>query len=92
MIVGDGACGKTSLLSVFTLGYFPKVISSFVLKLMSRIMYDCSFLRLRLNGSNRQCLTIMFPYVELTGEKSNSQSGIQRTFPHRLGPMNGLIE
>lgn len=28
MIVGDGACGKTSLLSVFTLGYFPKVSSS----------------------------------------------------------------
>ena len=25
VIVGDGACGKTSLLSVFTLGYFPKV-------------------------------------------------------------------
>jgi GTPase SAR1 family protein len=26
VIVGDGACGKTSLLSVFTLGYFPKVM------------------------------------------------------------------
>jgi Rho family protein len=26
VIIGDGACGKTSLLSVFTLGYFPKVI------------------------------------------------------------------
>lgn len=25
MIIGDGACGKTSLLSVFTLGYFPTV-------------------------------------------------------------------
>ena len=25
VIIGDGACGKTSLLSVFTLGYFPKV-------------------------------------------------------------------
>ncbi|CAG8518195.1 5616_t:CDS:2 [Paraglomus occultum] len=24
VIVGDGACGKTSLLNVFTLGYFPK--------------------------------------------------------------------
>jgi len=24
VIIGDGACGKTSLLSVFTLGYFPK--------------------------------------------------------------------
>lgn len=28
VIVGDGACGKTSLLSVFTLGYFPKVTFS----------------------------------------------------------------
>jgi hypothetical protein len=25
VIIGDGACGKTSLLSVFTLGYFPRV-------------------------------------------------------------------
>ncbi|KAK6521350.1 Rho GTPase [Arthrobotrys conoides] len=24
VIIGDGACGKTSLLSVFTLGYFPE--------------------------------------------------------------------
>ncbi|CAG8506970.1 5352_t:CDS:2, partial [Dentiscutata heterogama] len=29
VIVGDGACGKTSLLSVFTLGYFPKVPTVF---------------------------------------------------------------
>jgi hypothetical protein len=29
VIIGDGACGKTSLLSVFTLGYFPTVSSSF---------------------------------------------------------------
>jgi Rho family protein len=27
VIIGDGACGKTSLLSVFTLGYFPTVSS-----------------------------------------------------------------
>lgn len=26
VIIGDGACGKTSLLSVFTLGYFPTVL------------------------------------------------------------------
>ena len=25
VIIGDGACGKTSLLSVFTLGFFPTV-------------------------------------------------------------------
>ncbi|CAG8673543.1 11223_t:CDS:2, partial [Paraglomus brasilianum] len=29
VIVGDGACGKTSLLNVFTLGYFPKVPTVF---------------------------------------------------------------
>ncbi|CAG8689585.1 20733_t:CDS:2 [Cetraspora pellucida] len=29
VIVGDGACGKTSLLSVFTLGYFPTVPTVF---------------------------------------------------------------
>lgn len=28
VIIGDGACGKTSLLSVFTLGYFPTVSNS----------------------------------------------------------------
>jgi GTPase SAR1 family protein len=28
VIIGDGACGKTSLLSVFTLGYFPTVSQS----------------------------------------------------------------
>lgn len=28
VIVGDGACGKTSLLCVFTLGEFPKVSPS----------------------------------------------------------------
>jgi GTPase SAR1 family protein len=31
VIVGDGACGKTSLCSVFTLGYFPKVSPSEIL-------------------------------------------------------------
>lgn len=25
VVCGDGACGKTSLLSVFTRGYFPQV-------------------------------------------------------------------
>jgi len=28
VIIGDGACGKTSLLSVFTLGYFPTVMAA----------------------------------------------------------------
>ncbi|KAK8054153.1 GTP-binding protein rho2 [Apiospora saccharicola] len=31
VIIGDGACGKTSLLSVFTLGYFPTHYVSSVL-------------------------------------------------------------
>lgn len=35
VIVGDGACGKTSLLSVFTLGYFPKVRCTFLVLLAS---------------------------------------------------------
>jgi Rho family protein len=26
VVVGDGACGKTSLLNVFTRGYFPQVM------------------------------------------------------------------
>lgn len=30
VIIGDGACGKTSLLSVFTLGYFPTVSNNFL--------------------------------------------------------------
>ena len=30
VIIGDGACGKTSLLSVFTLGYFPTVSSQYI--------------------------------------------------------------
>lgn len=25
VVLGDGACGKTSLLNVFTRGYFPQV-------------------------------------------------------------------
>ncbi|CAG8780491.1 22049_t:CDS:2 [Dentiscutata erythropus] len=35
VIVGDGACGKTSLLSVFTLGYFPKDYVSTDAKVLS---------------------------------------------------------
>src|SRR5277367_3580634 len=77
VIVGDGACGKTSLLSVFTLGYFPKVRSPpFALKLMTRTTYDCGCKYFRLTcTSNRLCLTITFPYVELTDEKFNLQYG-----------------
>lgn len=30
VIIGDGACGKTSLLSVFTLGYFPRVFECYL--------------------------------------------------------------
>jgi Rho family, other len=38
VIVGDGACGKTSLLSVFTLGYFPKVCYTFLVLPIWRIL------------------------------------------------------
>jgi len=37
VIIGDGACGKTSLLSVFTLGYFPTV------GYLRRTNYDVTF-------------------------------------------------
>lgn len=38
MIIGDGACGKTSLLSVFTLGYFP---SHYVPTVFENYVTDC---------------------------------------------------
>lgn len=84
VIVGDGACGKTSLLSVFTLGYFPKVHSPpfSTLILMTRTTYDCVCVSFKLTGSNRLCLTITFQYVELTDERCNSQYGTRRIFPH----------
>ncbi|KAG8673201.1 Rho GTPase [Fusarium poae] len=37
VIIGDGACGKTSLLSVFTLGYFPTVSSPTSSRLVIRV-------------------------------------------------------
>ncbi|RKF73083.1 GTP-binding protein rho2 [Golovinomyces cichoracearum] len=44
VIIGDGACGKTSLLSVFTLGYFPTVPTVF-----ENYVTDC-----RVDGKNVQ--------------------------------------
>ena len=38
MIIGDGACGKTSLLSVFTLGYFP---THYVPTVFENYVTDC---------------------------------------------------
>lgn len=38
VIVGDGACGKTCLLSVFCKGFFPAV--SFYLSTYSNILYS----------------------------------------------------
>lgn len=38
MIIGDGACGKTSLLSVFTLGRFP---ASYVPTVFENYIADC---------------------------------------------------
>ncbi|KAF7538380.1 hypothetical protein G7054_g2953 [Neopestalotiopsis clavispora] len=40
VIIGDGACGKTSLLSVFTLGYFPTV-SGVPALLFENYVTDC---------------------------------------------------
>jgi len=39
VIIGDGACGKTSLLSVFTLGEFPRVRTFAIGNVNCRIMY-----------------------------------------------------
>lgn len=48
VIIGDGACGKTSLLSVFTLGYFPTVsvsnLSDLYQTTMANICYHCSIM------------------------------------------------
>lgn len=38
VIIGDGACGKTSLLSVFTLGYFP---TNYVPTVFENYVTDC---------------------------------------------------
>ncbi|KAF2398368.1 hypothetical protein EJ06DRAFT_104962 [Trichodelitschia bisporula] len=38
VIIGDGACGKTSLLSVFTLGYFP---SRYIPTVFENYVTDC---------------------------------------------------
>jgi len=38
VIIGDGACGKTSLLSVFTLGYFPP---NYVPTVFENYVTDC---------------------------------------------------
>lgn len=38
VIIGDGACGKTSLLSVFTLGYFP---TQYVPTVFENYVTDC---------------------------------------------------
>ncbi|POS84239.1 GTP-binding protein-like protein rho2 [Erysiphe pulchra] len=46
VIIGDGACGKTSLLSVFTLGYFP---THYVPTVFENYVTDC-----RVDGKNVQ--------------------------------------
>lgn len=46
VIIGDGACGKTSLLSVFTLGYFP---TRYVPTVFENYVTDC-----RVDGKNVQ--------------------------------------
>ncbi|KAL1893555.1 Rho GTPase [Sporothrix stenoceras] len=46
VIIGDGACGKTSLLSVFTLGYFP---THYIPTVFENYVTDC-----RVEGRNVQ--------------------------------------
>ncbi|KAL2107162.1 hypothetical protein VUR80DRAFT_5596 [Thermomyces stellatus] len=46
VIIGDGACGKTSLLSVFTLGYFP---TRYIPTVFENYVTDC-----RVDGKNVQ--------------------------------------
>ncbi|KAI1815184.1 GTP-binding protein rho2 [Poronia punctata] len=46
VIIGDGACGKTSLLSVFTLGYFP---THYIPTVFENYVTDC-----RVDGKNVQ--------------------------------------
>jgi GTPase SAR1 family protein len=41
VIIGDGACGKTSLLSVFTLGYFPTVSPSWIDRPLTLRLLTC---------------------------------------------------
>ena len=79
VIIGDGACGKTSLLSVFTLGYFPRVSSLILRYLTARIMYMLK--RDRVNYSNRLYSTITYLCVVWMGEKSSLRFGILRTPP-----------
>lgn len=46
VLVGDGGCGKTSLLNVFTRGYFPQVISAAAVFSLTHTLYSfaCSTL------------------------------------------------
>ncbi|KAI1419921.1 GTP-binding protein rho2 [Xylaria sp. FL1777] len=46
VIIGDGACGKTSLLSVFTLGYFP---THYIPTVFENYVTDC-----RIDGKSVQ--------------------------------------
>lgn len=40
VLVGDGGCGKTSLLNVFTRGYFPQVISAAAVFSLTHTLYS----------------------------------------------------
>lgn len=53
MIIGDGACGKTSLLSVFTLGYFPTV--SVTVTVIVSSLFGSANMFAALRESSREC-------------------------------------
>ncbi|CAG8545666.1 6492_t:CDS:2 [Scutellospora calospora] len=68
VIVGDGACGKTSLLSVFTLGYFPTDYVSTDAKMLLEFIFLCHFVhhpsfRFSLGGSSLITQTCNIPTV-----------------------------
>lgn len=92
VIIGDGACGKTSLLSVFTLGYFPTV--STVDNPHNEMMTDQALFNRSIMSVHRhpprnsmsdfmfaryqQCLKTTWQIVELTAAQSNWHCGTRQ--------------
>lgn len=59
VIIGDGACGKTSLLSVFTLGYFPTVRPFQAFQAARRMLTMSSIMYLRSSRITLQIAELM---------------------------------
>ncbi|KAF4965091.1 hypothetical protein FZEAL_10804 [Fusarium zealandicum] len=54
VIIGDGACGKTSLLSVFTLGYFPTLTTVLAALLQIPTVFENYVTDCRVDGKSVQ--------------------------------------